>query len=170
MLTNRHDSYRSTPLVIRKVDPSHRRSIRRRRQYILKCSIGVFSVTNRHDSHGSTRLIISKVNLSHRSRFAKELVESSLLDNISNPPSQLLVEYFLVLRFNFRYDGSTSIVTSRSIRVGSSRLKKIGNPLSWPLAEYFPSVLQIDFRYDGSTSTVTSRSIRVYSITSPSAQ
>ena len=86
-----------------------------------------------------------------------------------------------------KYDGSTSTVTSRSIRVDSTtspthlrsysrnifyvsckstsgmtgrhqlrrvvRFDKICNPLSWPLAEYFLSVLQIDFWCDGSTLT-----------------
>ena len=55
------------------------------------------------------------------------------------------------------YDGSTSNMTSRSIRVESNRFNKICNPFSQPLEENFRSVLQIDFRYDGSTSTVTSR-------------
>ena len=80
-----------------------------------------------------------------------------------------------------RYDGSTSTVTSSSIRVDSTtspthlrsysrnifyftsgvtgrhqlwrviRFDKIRNPLSWPLAEYFLNVLLIDFWYDGST-------------------
>ena len=68
--------------------------------------------------------------------------------------------FLSVLQIDFRYDGSTSIVTSRSIRVESSWFDKICNSLSWPLAEYFLSVLQIDFWYDGSTLTETSRSIR----------
>lgn len=42
-----------------------------------------------------------------------------------------LAEYFLsVLHIDFRYDGSTSTVTSRSIRVESSRFDNICNPLS----------------------------------------
>ena len=42
-----------------------------------------------------------------------------------------LAEYFLsVFHIDFRYDGSTSTVTSRSIRVESSRFHNICNPLS----------------------------------------
>ena len=41
-----------------------------------------------------------------------------------------LAEYFLiVLQIDFRYDGSTSTASSRSIRVESSRFDNISNPL-----------------------------------------
>ena len=59
-------------------------------------------------------------------------------------------------RFTHRkYDGSTSTVTSRSIRVDSTT-----SPTHLrSYAEYSLSVLQIDLRYDGSTSAATSRTI-----------
>ena len=77
-------------------------------------------------------------------------VESCRFDNIDNPPSQTLAEYFLsllqidfryafpsVLQIDIRYDGSFD----------SSRFDNIFNPLSQTLAEYFLSLLQIDCRY-----------------------
>ena len=64
-------------------------------------------------------------------------VKSCRLDNIYNPPSQTLTEYFLRV---YLY-GMTVV------RFESSRFDNTFNPLSQTLAEYFLSLLQIDFRY-----------------------
>ena len=54
------------------------------------------------------------------------------------------------MQMDIQYDGSSFVVTSRSIQVESCRFDIIYNPPSQTLAEYFLSVLQIDIRYDGS--------------------
>ena len=74
--------------------------------------------------------------------------------------------FLSVLQVDTRYDRSSFVVTSRSIRVESCRFDSIYNPHSQTLAVYFLSVLQIDIRYDGSSFVGTSRSIRVNSTTS----
>ena len=53
-------------------------------------------------------------------------------------------QYFLsVLQIDIRYDGSSFVVSSRSIRIDSCRFDNI----FIPHAEYFLSLLQIDFWY-----------------------
>ena len=52
------------------------------------------------------------------------------------------------MEMDIQYDGSSFVVTSRSIQVESCRFDIIYNPPSQTLAEYFLSVLQIDIRYD----------------------
>ena len=71
MLTNRHDSYGSTRLVISKVDPSHRKLIAKEDNIDLSVKLGYSFLTNQHDSHGSTRLVISKVDPLHRKSIRK---------------------------------------------------------------------------------------------------
>ena len=75
-------------------------------------------------------------------------VESCRFDNIYNPPSQTLAEYFLsVLQIDIQYDGSSFVVTSCSIQVNLCQFNNIFNPLSQTLVEYFLSLFQIDFQY-----------------------
>ena len=75
-------------------------------------------------------------------------VESCRFDNINNPPSQTLAEYFLsVLQIDIQYDGSSFVVTSSSIQVNLCQFNNIFYPLSQTLVEYFLSLLQIDFQY-----------------------
>lgn len=77
-------------------------------------------------------------------------VESCWFDNIYNPPSQTLAEYFLsVLQIDIQYDGLSFVVTSCSIQVDLCRFNNIFNPLSQTLVEYILSLLQIDVLRDG---------------------
>ena len=125
MLTIQHASTQIKQLVTAYDDPSYQMSI---------CS--VLQIDIQYDQ--SSFIVIS-----HSIR-----VESCWFDNIYNPPSQTLAEYFLsVLQINIQYDGSSFVVTSCSIRVHLCRFNNIFNPLSQTLVEYFLSLLQIDFQY-----------------------
>ena len=125
MLTIQHDSTQIEQLVTANDDPSYQMSI---------CS--VLQIDIQYDR--SSFIVISR----------SIRIESCQFDNIYNPPSQTLAEYFLsVLQINIQYDGSSFVVTSCSIRVHLCRFNNIFNPLSQTLVEYFLSLLQIDFRY-----------------------
>ena len=107
-------------------------------------------LTIRHDSTQIERLVTANDNPPYRMQMDIQYdgssfvvtsrsiqVKSCRLDNIYNPPSQTLTEYFLRV---YLY-GMTVV------RFESSRFDNTFNPLSQTLAEYFLSLLQIDFRY-----------------------
>ena len=120
-----HDSTRIEQLITANDDPSYQMSI---------CS--VLQINIQYD--GSSFIVMSPL----------IQVEPCQFDNIYNPPSQTLAEYFLsVLQIDIQYDGSSFVATSCSIRVNLCRFNNIFNPLSQTLVEYILSLLQIDFWY-----------------------
>lgn len=123
MLMIWHDSTRIEQLITTNDDPSYQMSV---------CS--VLQINIQYD--GSSFIVMSP----------SIRVESCRFDNIYNPPSQTLAEYFLsVLQIDIQYDGLSFVVTSCSIRVDLCRFNNIFNPLSQTLVEYILSLLQIDF-------------------------
>ena len=125
MLMIWHDSTRIKQLITTNDDPSYQMSV---------CS--VLQINIQYD--GSSFIVMSPL----------IRVESCRFDNIYNPPSQTLAEYFLsVLQIDIQYDGLSFVVTSCSIWVDLCRFNNIFNPLSQTLVEYILSLLQIDFRY-----------------------
>ena len=118
MLMIWHDSTRIEQLITANDDPSYQMSI---------CS--VLQINIQYD--GSSFIVMSPL----------IRVEPCRFDNIYNPPSQTLAEYFLsVLQIDIQYDGLSFVVTSCSIRVDLCWFNNIFNPLLQTLVEYFLSL------------------------------
>ena len=118
-----HDSTCIEQLITTNDDPSYQMSV---------CS--VLQINIQYD--GSSFIVMSP----------SIRVESCRFDNIYNPPSQTLAEYFLsVLQIDIQYDGLSFVVTSCSIRVDLCRFNDIFNPLLHLWNIFF--LLQIDFWY-----------------------
>ena len=94
-------------------------------------------LTIRHDSTQIKRLLTANDNLSYRMQM-DILYDGSSFVVTSRSIQVESCRYFLrVLQIDIRYDGSFD----------SSRFDNTFNPLSQALAEYFLSLLQINFRY-----------------------
>ena len=105
---------------------------------VICCDDSFDSTASSAPFHRNTRNVFQVSSKSTSGMTGRHLLWRFLrFDCVFDLPSQLLAEYFLsVLQIDIRHDGSSFVVTSRSIRVDSCRFDNVFNPLSQILANW----------------------------------